>query len=80
MNDEANSSPWKEKDVSLQDIVISNSWALQAILEYLDQKDPGARDHIWQLYLRMKELSETTTKPADDVPPNNEDTEGLRDY
>lgn len=79
MNDETNFSPWEEKDVSLQDIVISNSWALQAILEYLDQKDPGARDHIWQLYLRMKELSESTKKPADDVPPNNEDTEGLRD-
>ena len=79
MNDESNPNAWDEKEIALQDVVISNSWALQAILEYLDQKDPGARDHIWQLYLRMKEMSETAKNPTDDLPPNDENTEGLRD-
>lgn len=80
MNDESKSSnSWDEKDVAIQDVVISNSWALQAILEYLDQKDPGARDQIWQLYLRMKEMSETAQQSNQEIPPNDENTEGLRD-
>ncbi|MFH1742286.1 MAG: hypothetical protein ABIH23_25050 [bacterium] len=44
--------------VSLQDICLSNSWALQAILDYLEEEQPGARDRIWQKYLELKRLSE----------------------
>lgn len=79
MNDEANENQWDQKDVALQDIVISNSWALQAILEYLDQKDPGARDQIWQLYVRMKEMAEAAQTPPSENSPNTDETDGVRD-
>ena len=51
-------SPWKETPVPLQDVVLSNSWALQAILNYLDEIHPGARDRIWHHYEVMKQQAE----------------------
>ena len=48
--------------VSLQDICLSNSWALQAILDYLEEEQPGARDRIWEKYLELKRLSEETDR------------------
>jgi len=41
---------WEEKQVELQDVVLSNSWALQAILEYLEEQNPGARQRIFEIY------------------------------
>ncbi len=79
MNDEQSPGAWDEKEVELNDIVISNSWALQAILEYLDLKDPGARDQIWQLYLRMKEMAETAKQPPDENQSSTDETDGVRD-
>jgi len=49
---------WKEKQVLLQDVVLSNSWALQSILEFLEEIHPGARDRIWGHYLRMKQMAD----------------------
>lgn len=49
---------WQESQIPLQDVVLSNSWALQAILQYLDELNPGARDRIWQHYLLMKAEAE----------------------
>lgn len=51
--------PPQSVDVPLQDIVLSNSWALQAVLEYLDEENPGAKDRVWQKYLAMKALIES---------------------
>lgn len=45
---------WEEQKISLQDIVLSNSWAVQAILNYLEERDPNARDRIWHHYELMK--------------------------
>ncbi len=59
-------NPEKTVDIPLQDIVLSNSWALQAILEYLDEENPGAKDRVWQKYLAMKSLIES--KGAGDEP------------
>ncbi len=56
MTEQSNQS--NEKQVPLQDVVLSNSWALQAILEYLEEKDPGAKDKIWNLYQAMKQQVE----------------------
>ncbi|MBI1389070.1 MAG: hypothetical protein GC154_11545 [bacterium] len=70
MTDETNPNEWNEKEIALQDVVISNSWALQAILQYLDDLNPGARDQIWRHYLKMKEMSEAARggamTPGDD--------------
>lgn len=79
MNEHDADNPWQEKQIPLQDVVISNSWALQAILMYLDEQNPGARDHIWQLYTMLKEEAErhgiqtdtsTGESDVDDPPPN----------
>ncbi len=53
MSDQNDLNP-EENQVPLQDIVLSNSWALQAILLYLEEIHPGSRDRIWQHYLEMK--------------------------
>ena len=52
------SDHWEEKPVPLKDVVISNSWALQAILQYLEEIQPGARDRIWEHYLYLKDLAD----------------------
>ena len=52
------STPWDERQVPLQDIVLSNSWALQAILQYLEEIQPGAKDRIWEHYLAMKQVAD----------------------
>lgn len=52
-------SPVDEIQLPLKDVVLSNSWALQAILEYLEEENPGAKDRIWQKYLAMKSLLES---------------------
>ncbi len=49
-----NPEDWKERQLPLQDVVLSNSWALQAILQFLDEVYPGARDRIWEHYVAMK--------------------------
>ncbi len=73
MSDEIKSDPTNSDGgaegnvkVALQDVVLSNSWALQAILEYLDEESPGAKDRIWQKYQAMKSLIET--KPESQEP------------
>lgn len=50
--------PWKKTTLPLKDVVLSNSWALQAILQYLEETQPGAKDRIWRMYLAMKEEAE----------------------
>lgn len=47
-----------EQQIPLKDIVLSNSWAMQAILQYLEEMDPGARDKIWAHYQNMKAMAE----------------------
>lgn len=49
---------WQEKQIPLKDIVLSNSWAVQAILQYLEELNPGARDRIWEHYLHMKSMAD----------------------
>lgn len=49
---------WQEKQIPLKDIVLSNSWAVQAILQYLEEQHPGARDRIWEHYQQMKSLAD----------------------
>ncbi len=76
-----NNDPWDDKDINLQDIVLSNSWAVQAILNYLEEVDPNARERIWHHYEVMKEqqaVSEAKKQekspPADEsdiIPENN---------
>lgn len=58
MTDDQQTGQWDEQEVELKDIVISNSWALQAILKYLDNLHPGARDEIWRHYLEMKSMAD----------------------
>ena len=55
---DAQASAWKEKSIPLQDVVLSNSWALQAILNYLEEIHPGARDRVWHHYERMKQQAD----------------------
>ncbi|HQH70854.1 MAG TPA: hypothetical protein PK360_02125 [bacterium] len=55
---DAQASAWKEKSIPLQDVVLSNSWALQAILNYLEEIHPGARDRIWHHYEMMKQQAD----------------------
>ena len=55
---DAQASAWKEKSIPLQDVVLSNSWALQAILNYLEEIHPGARDRIWHHYEIMKQQTD----------------------
>ncbi|HOJ60800.1 MAG TPA: hypothetical protein PK878_10980 [bacterium] len=66
-------SPWKETRVPLQDVVLSNSWALQAILNYLDEIHPGARDRIWHHYEVMKQQAEAYKETL--LPETNETDE-----
>lgn len=54
LNPNPENDPWKDAQISLQDIVLSNSWALQAILNYLEECDPNARERIWRHYELMK--------------------------
>lgn len=55
----SNPIPGDEVQLPLKDVVLSNSWALQAILEYLEEENPGAKDRIWKKYLAMKSLVES---------------------
>ena len=55
---DAQASAWKEKSIPLQDVVLSNSWALQAILNYLEEIHPGARDRILHHYEMMKQQAD----------------------
>ena len=55
---DAQASAWKEKSIPLQDVVLSNSRALQAILNYLEEIHPGARDRIWHHYEMMKQQAD----------------------
>jgi hypothetical protein len=61
MPDKPENQDWKDKQIPLKDIVLSNSWAMQAILQYLEEVDPGARDRIWAHYQNMKAVAETST-------------------
>ncbi len=54
--------PWDETSITIQDIVLSNSWAVQAILNYLEECDPHARDRIWHHYQVMKEQQDQARK------------------
>lgn len=56
--DQNNSNMWDEKQVQLKEVVLSNSWAMQAILMYLEEQNPGARNRIWQLYQTLKSEAE----------------------
>ncbi|MFB3788456.1 MAG: hypothetical protein ACE15F_19020 [bacterium] len=58
ISSDAPGSLWKEKPIPLQDVVLSNSWALQAILNYLEEIHPGARDRIWHHYELMKQQAD----------------------
>lgn len=58
MEQQTKNDIWDEKQIPLKDVVLSNSWAMQAILLYLEEQNPGARDRIWQHYLAMKELAD----------------------
>lgn len=60
MSDNPEDQDWKEKQIPLKDIVLSNSWAMQAILQYLEEVDPGARDRIWAHYQNMKSMAENS--------------------
>ncbi|MEW6238714.1 MAG: hypothetical protein AB1656_25290 [Candidatus Omnitrophota bacterium] len=66
MSGKNSSDSWKEKQVPLLDVVLSNSWALQSILEYLEEIHPGARDRIWRHYLRMKQMAEAARAAGDE--------------
>ncbi len=55
-----NNEPWDEKEISLKDIVLSNSWAVQSILNYLEEIDPNARERIWHHYEVMKVQQEAS--------------------
>lgn len=65
MTDSSGNNPWDEKQVPIQDVVISNSWALQAILLYLEEQNPGARDRVWQIYSTMQEQAEAQRSPEE---------------
>ncbi len=62
-----------ERQVPLQDVVLSNSWALQAILQYLEEIQPGARDRIWQHYQAMKQAVESSSQKSDDDTPHSDE-------
>lgn len=69
----AETDPWDDRQISLQDIVLSNSWALQAILNYLEECDPNARERIWHHYEIMKKQQDKARRKrngdaADDSP------------
>jgi len=80
-NSSQNSEPWDDKDINMNDIVLSNSWAVQAILNYLEEVDPNARERIWHHYEVMKEQQAVAeaekrkkSPPADEpdvIPENN---------
>ena len=64
----------EDKEVPLKDVVLSNSWALQAILNYLEETNPGARERIWEHYLGIKQgveaKSKQSEKPESTSPPD----------
>ncbi len=70
--------PWDDQQISLQDIVLSNSWALQAILNYLEECDPNARERIWHHYETMKKQQDEVRRkrngdhPDDSLQANSE--------
>jgi len=66
---------WEEQQFTLQDIVLSNSWAVQAILNYLEECDPNARDRIWYHYEQMKKQQETARSEKNNENPPSDCTE-----
>ena len=69
------SDPWQDQKISLQDIVLSNSWAVQAILNYLEEIDPNARERIWAHYELMKKQQEAAQKSKNGEGRSNESIE-----
>ncbi len=58
-NQPDNDPRWEEnKEVELQDVVLSNSWALQSVLEYLEEKEPGARQRIFEIYQVLQQQAD----------------------
>ncbi len=78
MSNNPEDKDWQEKQIPLKDVVLSNSWAMQAILQYLEEVHPGARDRIWEHYQHMKSLSEgsqtDTQASTEDVPFEEEES------
>lgn len=72
MSEQPNDSIWNEVQVPIKDVVTSNSWALQAILLYLEEQNPGARDRIWQIYSQMKAEAERTQQSSSSSNPSSE--------
>jgi hypothetical protein len=58
MNEEIPQDSSGRTTITLQDICLSNSWALQAILQFLEEEKPGSKDRIWNKYLELKRISE----------------------
>lgn len=68
---------WQEEKVALQEVVLSNSWALQAILQYLEELNPGARDRIWQHYILMRDAADEAMKKGQSPEKNEIDEDHL---
>jgi hypothetical protein len=68
MSSQDKKNAWEETQISLKDIVLSNSWALQSILLYLEEQKPGARDTIWQHYLALKKEAEAAMQNHGEEP------------
>lgn len=68
----AEQDSWNEHKISLQDIVLSNSWAVQAILNYLEECDPNARERIWRHYELMKRQQDAARASQDGESPRSE--------
>jgi len=79
MAKETDSSPWQERSVPLRDVVLSNSWALQAILNYLEEIHPGARDRIWDHYLELKQMAEETKNQKPNEERKEAESNGISD-
>ncbi len=58
---------WEEKQIPLKDVVLSNSWALQAILSYLEELNPGAKDRIWEFYQSMKSMQDAALDNSSEI-------------
>jgi hypothetical protein len=73
MTDPNSQNPGDEKQIPIQDVVLSNSWALQSILLYLEEQNPGARDRIWQIYQQLQPQDPTSqpNTPNDITDPEN---------
>lgn len=71
---------WEEEQFTLQDIVLSNSWAVQAILNYLEECDPNARDRIWYHYEMMKKQQVMARSArTNESPPSSESSDDDED-